>query len=100
MRQGDALADVINRLRGKLVAEQKVRPPRLKPHLNQASYRRGEPVRQPKSNATPTFPWAVGDALLPEGRKLDQIVVGNSFHRVSGLAPGTQAAGDYVDFES
>ena len=37
---------------------------------------------------------------LPEGWQLDQIVVGNSFHRVSGLAPGTQAAGDYVDFES
>ena len=37
---------------------------------------------------------------LPEGWQLDQIVVGNSFYRVSGLAPGTQATSDYVDFES
>ena len=36
----------------------------------------------------------------PEGRKLDQVVVGNPFHRVSGLAPGTQATRDYVHFES
>jgi hypothetical protein len=38
--------------------------------------------------------------VSPEGRELDQVVVGNSFYRVSGLAPGTQATGDYVDFES
>jgi hypothetical protein len=44
--------------------------------------------------------WVNNREELPEGRELDQIVVGNSFHRVSGLAPGTQAAGDYVDLES
>jgi hypothetical protein len=37
---------------------------------------------------------------LAEARQLDQVIVRNSFHRVSGLAPGTQATGDYVDFES
>jgi hypothetical protein len=37
---------------------------------------------------------------LAEGRKLDEVVVRNSFYWVSGLAPGTQATGDYVDFES
>jgi len=37
---------------------------------------------------------------LTEARQLDQVVVGDSFYRVSGLAPGTQTTGDYVDFES
>jgi hypothetical protein len=46
------------------------------------------------------FPRAVENVALPEGRQFDQVVVGNSFYRVSGLAPGTQAAGDYVDLES
>ena len=38
--------------------------------------------------------------LLAESWQLDQVVVGNSLHRVSGLAPGAQAAGDDEDFES
>jgi hypothetical protein len=37
---------------------------------------------------------------LAEGWQLDQVVVGNLFHRVPGFAPGTQATGDYEDFES
>ena len=37
---------------------------------------------------------------LIEGRQLDQVVVGNSFHRVSSLAPGSQATGDDEHLES
>jgi hypothetical protein len=44
--------------------------------------------------------WVNGTVALPEGWQLDQVVVGNPFHRVSGLAPCTQATGDDVDFES
>jgi len=39
-------------------------------------------------------------SLLGEGRQLDQVVVGNSFHRVSSLAPGSQATGDDEHLES
>ena len=41
----------------------------------------------------------LADALA-EGRKLEQVVVGNSFHGMSRLAPGAQAAGDDEYFES
>jgi hypothetical protein len=54
----------------------------------------------PKSSARRLSLRAIEDVALPEGRQLDQVVVGNSFHRMSGLAPGTKATGDYVDFES
>jgi len=47
MKQEDALGDVAN------LRERKVRPLRLKPHLNQASYRSGEALRHPKSRAIP-----------------------------------------------
>jgi hypothetical protein len=38
--------------------------------------------------------------VLIEGGQFDQVVVGDSFHGLSGLAPGAETAGDYVHFES
>jgi len=38
--------------------------------------------------------------MLVEGGKLDEVVVWNSFQRLSSFAPGAETTGDYVDFES
>jgi hypothetical protein len=39
----------------KVASERKPRPQRLKPYLKWCSYRSGEPLRHPKSSATPNF---------------------------------------------
>lgn len=41
----------------------------------------------------------VQNVRLAEGGKLDQIVVGHAFDRVSGFAPGAQASADDKNFE-
>jgi hypothetical protein len=42
---------------------------------------------------------ADGDWLV-EGWEFDEVVVGDAFYGVTGFAPGAQASGDDVDFES
>ncbi len=39
-------------------------------------------------------------AFLAEGGQLDEVVVGDLFHRVSGLAPGAEATGNDEHFKS
>jgi hypothetical protein len=44
--------------------------------------------------------WLQEREKLIEGGQFDQVVVGNSFHGLSGLAPGAETTSDYVHFES
>jgi hypothetical protein len=38
-----------------VASKREPRPQRLKPHSKQGGYRSGEPLRHPKSSATPSF---------------------------------------------
>jgi len=40
------------------------------------------------------------NAILRKGWQLHDIVVRHALDRISGFAPGTEAAGDDIDFES
>ena len=57
-------------------------------------------LRRPKSNECGFDGGRSFSDWLVEGWEFDEIVVGDAFYGVSGFAPGAQASGDDVDFES